>query len=237
MMKAEYTQRTALLIGADKVADLAKKTVMVFGLGGVGSFVAEGLCRAGIGRLILIDADTFDPSNLNRQLGATTETVGQRKTDVMQRRLLSINPELVVETHAVFYLPDEEAGFIANAGADYIVDAIDTVQAKIGVVAEAFAAGIPVISSMGAGNKLHPEWFEVSTIEKTSVDPLAKIMRRELKKRGIHGVKVVYSKDPPLPPRQNHDGARPSPGSISFVPSVAGLIIAGAVIRDLIGLP
>ena len=228
MMKAEYTQRTALLIGADKVADLAKKTVMVFGLGGVGSFVAEGLCRAGIG---------FDPSNLNRQLGATTETVGQRKTDVMQRRLLSINPELVVETHAVFYLPDEEAGFIANAGADYIVDAIDTVQAKIGVVAEAFAAGIPVISSMGAGNKLHPEWFEVSTIEKTSVDPLAKIMRRELKKRGIHGVKVVYSKEPPLPPRQNHDGARPSPGSISFVPSVAGLIIAGAVIRDLIGLP
>ena len=132
MMKAEYTQRTALLIGADKVADLAKKTVMVFGLGGVGSFVAEGLCRAGIGRLILIDADTFDPSNLNRQLGATTETVGQRKTDVMQRRLLSINPELVVETHAVFYLPDEEAGFIANAGADYIVDAIDTVQAIYG---------------------------------------------------------------------------------------------------------
>lgn len=234
-MKQQYTQRTARLIGQDKVDLLGQKAVMVFGVGGVGSFAVEALGRAGIGKLILVDADVFDPSNLNRQLGATTQTIGRPKADVMKERLLTINPDIQVETHRMFYLPGDYPDFIAASGADYVVDAVDTVSAKIDVITEANKAGIPVISSMGAGNKLHPEYFEIADLAKTSVDPLAKVLRRELKKRGIRHVKVVYSKEQPRPVQVEGE-VRPSPGSISFVPSVAGLILAGAVIRDLLDL-
>jgi tRNA A37 threonylcarbamoyladenosine dehydratase len=235
-MREELTQRTARLIGQAAVDLLDQKTVLVFGLGGVGSFATEALARAGIGRMILVDADVFDPSNVNRQLGAMVDTVGQRKIDVMAQRLKRINPDIRVETHNMFYLPEQQVGFVAASEADYIVDAIDTVSGKIGIIEEACQAGIPIISAMGAGNKLHPELFEIADIEKTSVCPMAKILRRELRKRGIRHIKVVYSKEPPRPVPIPADGSRPSPGSISFVPSVAGLIMAGAVIRDLTGL-
>lgn len=233
-MNEAYTQRTARLIGKENVAELAKKSILVFGVGGVGSFAVEAFCRAGIGRLILVDADVFDPSNINRQLGATVPVIGRKKVEVMKERLLTINPDLQIETYDMFFLPGEQDGFIANSGADYVVDAIDTTSAKIGIIEDAYRAGIPVISSMGAGNKLHPERFEVAYIEKTSVDPLAKILRKELKKRRIQKIKVVYSKEQPHPVHSETEELRPSPGSISFVPSVAGLILAGAVIRDLL---
>ncbi|OKY54189.1 tRNA threonylcarbamoyladenosine dehydratase [Megasphaera cerevisiae] len=235
-MKQEYTQRTARLIGQDNVDVLAEKKVLLFGLGGVGSFVAEALCRTGIGHLTLVDADVFDASNLNRQLGATVPSIGRHKTEVMKERLLAINPELHVETHCIFYLPDSQQGFISRSGADYVVDAIDTTSAKIAIIDEAYHAGIPVISSMGAGNKLHPEYFEVAEIEKTSVDPLAKIIRRELKKRNIHHIKVVYSREQPRRAITSGEEKRPSPGSISFVPATAGMILAGVVVRDMLHL-
>lgn len=233
-MEKAYYQRTARLLGEDAVLDLAKKTVMVFGVGGVGSFVVEALARTNIGHLILIDADTFEESNINRQLGATMETMGRYKVDVMKERIASLNPDCVVDVHPFFYLPEQQPDFIANSGADYIVDAIDTMTAKINVIEEATKAGIPVISSMGAGNKLHPELFQVAYIEDTSVDPMAKIMRKELKKRGIKKVKVVYSQEQPRPIRGCEGENRPSPGSIAFVPSAAGLIMAGVVVRDLL---
>lgn len=234
-MDKKYTQRTARLLGQEKVDELAQKTVLIFGMGGVGSFVTEALCRAGIGKLILVDKDVFDESNVNRQLGATTLTIGKYKVDVMKERLLTINPDLTLETHCMFYLPGgEQDGFIANSGADYVVDAIDTTSAKIGIIEEAYKANIPVISSMGAGNKLYPELFTVDYIEKTTVDPLAKILRRELKKRRIRRIKVVYSTEVPHKPIVDSDEVRPSPGSISFVPATAGMILAGAVVRDLL---
>ena len=234
-MKQEYTARTARLLGQEKVDLLGTKTVLLFGLGGVGSYVAEALARAGVGHLILVDADTFEASNINRQLSATVQTLGKYKCDVEKERLLSINPDLVIDTHCVFYLPNTMKGFIRESGAQYVVDAIDTMSAKIDIVTEAYEAGIPVISSMGAGNKLHPERFEIAAIEKTSVDPLAKIMRKELRRRGVRHIKVVYSKEQPLPVQAPaEEGKRPSPGSISFVPPVAGFILAGQVIRDLL---
>lgn len=234
-MDAKYTQRTVRLLGQEKVDELAQKTVLIFGMGGVGSFAAEALCRAGIGKLILVDKDVFDESNINRQLGATTLTIGRSKVEVMKERLLTINPALSIETHCMFYLPGgDQDGFIARSGADYVADAVDTVSAKIGIIEEAYHAGIPVISAMGAGNKLHPELFTVDYIERTSVDPLAKILRRELKKRNIRRVKVVYSTETPIRPVTDTAELHPSPGSISFVPSVAGLILAGVVIRDLL---
>ncbi len=235
-MKKEYTQRTARLIGQEKVDELNTKKVLVFGVGGVGSAVVEALGRAGVGHLILVDADVFDPSNLNRQLGATVETIGRPKVEVMKERLLTINPDIDVETHATFYLPESHEGFIAKSGADYVVDAIDTTSAKIAIIDEAYHSGIPVVSSMGAGNKLHPEYFQLDYIEKTTVDPLAKIMRRELKKRRIRRIKVAYSTEVPHTPISDSEEVRPSPGSISFVPATAGMILAGAVIRDLLDL-
>lgn len=235
-MKPEYTQRTARLLGQDAVRALDTKKVMVFGVGGVGSAVVEALGRAGIGHLVLIDADEFEASNLNRQLGATVATLGRKKVEVMKERLLSINPDIDVEIHDFFYLPDQQPGFIAHSGADYIVDAIDTMSAKIAVIEEAYHNHIPVISSMGAGNKLHPEYFQLAYIEKTSVDPMAKIMRRELKKRHIRHIKVAFSTETPHKPFVDSDEVRPSPGSISFVPATAGMIMAGAVVRDLLGL-
>ncbi|MCH4178773.1 MAG: tRNA threonylcarbamoyladenosine dehydratase [Megasphaera sp.] len=235
-MDNAYTQRTARLIGQAGVDTLAAKTVLIFGVGGVGSFAVEAIARAGIGHIILVDADVFDPSNLNRQLGAVVDTIGRPKTEVMKERIVSINPAAQVDTYQIFYLPEEQDGFIARSGADYVIDAIDTVQAKLAIIEEAYHEGIPVVSAMGAGNKLHPELFEVADIEKTSVDPLAKVMRRELKKRNIRHIKVVYSKENPCRPRLTEPENHPSPGSISFVPSAAGLILAGVVIRDLLDI-
>ena len=225
--------RTAQLIGNEAVQRLNASTVAGFGLGGVGSFVVEGLARSGIGHLVLIDNDKVNETNINRQLIALTDTIGEYKTDVAKKRVLSINPQAKVEIITDFYLPDKaEQFFISDY--DYIVDAIDTVTAKIDIAVQAETRGIPMISCMGTGNKLDPTRFEVTDIKKTSICPLARVMRRELKARGIDSLKVVYSKEEPRKSRISEDG-RNLPGSVSFVPPVAGLIIAGEVVKDLIG--
>lgn len=233
----EAFSRTKLLLGEDGLANLAKARVAVFGIGGVGSFAAEALCRAGIGHFLLVDSDTIDVSNINRQIHATTRTVGQKKTDVMRARMLEINPAADVRAKCEFYEPDRAEAFFTEP-LDYIVDAVDTVTAKISLVVEAEKRNIPIISAMGAGNKLDPTLFEVADIYKTSVCPLAKVMRKELKKRGIPRLKVVYSKEPPIRPdvTETEGARRQTPGSVSFVPSAAGLILAGEVVRDLLGV-
>lgn len=230
--------RTRILVGADAVDKIKKAWVAIFGIGGVGSFAAEALARCGIGRFLLVDKDRVDITNINRQLIATHKTVGCLKTDIMRERILDINPEAEVETRPVFFT-DENAGDFDLSGYSYVVDAIDTVSSKLILIERAKAAGVPVISSMGAGNKLDPKRFEVSDIYKTAVCPLARVMRHELRRRGIKELKVVYSKEPPLKPEETADmpeGKRQVPGSIAFVPSAAGLILAGEVIRDIAGL-
>ena len=228
--------RTELLIGADGLARLAQARVAIFGVGGVGSFAAEGLIRAGVGHFLLVDHDTVDVSNINRQIHATTRTVGQKKTDVMRARMLEINPNAEIRAIDELYTPDRADAFFSEL-IDYIVDAVDMVSAKISLAEEATRRGIPIVSSMGAGNKLDPTRFEVADIYETTVCPLAKVMRKELKKRGVPRLKVVYSQEPPLRPapadEETGDTRRQPPGSISFVPSVAGLILAGEVVRDL----
>ena len=233
----EAFSRTKLLLGEDGLAKLAKARVAVFGIGGVGSFAVEALCRAGIGHFLLVDSDTIDVSNINRQIHATTRTVGQKKTDVMRARMLEINPAADVRAKCEFYEPDRAEAFFTEP-LDYIVDAVDTVTAKISLVVEAEKRSIPIISAMGAGNKLDPTRFEVADIYKTSVCPLAKVMRKELKKRGIPRLKVVYSKEPPIRPdvAETEDTRRQTLGSVPFVPSAAGLILAGEVVRDLLGV-
>ena len=217
--------RTELLIGKDGIKKLNDAKVAVFGLGGVGSYVVEGLARAGIGHFVLIDDDKICQTNINRQIIATRKTVGRDKVLVMKERIAEIDPDITVYAHKSFFLPETEWDFSQY---DYVVDTIDTVTAKLDLVERSKAAGVPVISSMGTGNKLDPTRFEVTTINKTSVCPLAKVMRRELKKRGITDLKVVYSQEEPL-----KQGER-TPASISFVPPVAGLILAGEVVKDLI---
>lgn len=274
----EQFSRTGLLIGEAGLDKLQKSRVAIFGIGGVGGYVAEALARSGVGEFDLIDSDTVALSNLNRQIIATLDTVGEYKVDVMQRRIHSINPDAVVHMHKCFYLPEtaDEFDFTQYS---YVVDAVDTVTAKISIIMQAQENGVPVISSMGAGNKLNPTKFEVTDIYKTTVCPLAKVMRRELRKRGVKKLKVVYSTEPAITPgaqpvgdvsAQNADAKnislqsvdvketdakndavmnetevasvgvtpvkRSTPGSIAFVPSVAGLIAAGEVIRDIIGL-
>ena len=219
--------RTELLIGKEAIEKLHNSKVAVFGIGGVGSFVVEGLARAGVGNFVLVDKDVVDLTNLNRQIIATRKTIGKPKVEVARERILDINPDANVEIHQEFFMPDSE-GILDNS-IDYIVDAVDTVTAKIELVVRANKLNIPIISSMGTGNKLDPTRFEVSDIYKTSVCPLAKVMRKELKNREIKKLKVVYSKEEPI-----KTSAKQVPGSISFVPSVAGLIIAGEVIKDLI---
>lgn len=233
----EAFSRTKLLLGEDGLANLAKARVAVFGIGGVGSFAAEALCRAGIGHFLLVDSDTIDVSNINRQIHATTRTVGQKKTDVMRARMLEINPAADVRAKCEFYEPNRAEAFFTEP-LDYIVDAVDTVTAKISLVVEAEKRSIPIISAMGAGNKLDPTRFEVANLYQTSVCPLAKVMRKELKKRGISRLKVVYSKEPPIRPdvTETEDTRRQTPGSVPFVPSAAGLILAGEVVRDLLGV-
>lgn len=228
--------RTQLLIGSDAVSKLKNSRVAVFGIGGVGSYTVEALARSGIGTLDLIDNDTVSLTNINRQLIALHSTVGTYKVDVAKERLLDINPDIKINTYKTFYTPETSADFDFSQY-NYIVDAIDTVSGKIELVMQANKAGVPIISSMGAGNKLNAAAFEVSDIYKTSVCPLAKVMRRELKKRGIKKLKVVYSKEEPRTPVEESDEdagkRRQVPASIAFVPSVVGLIIAGEVIKDL----
>lgn len=224
----EGFSREERLIGKENLEKLNKSKVAVFGIGGVGSFVVEGLARAGIGKLLLVDNDTIDITNINRQIHANINTVGKNKVDVMKERILSINPEAEVDVSTEFFMPGSK---LLDNSLGYIVDAIDTVTGKIELVCKANELNIPIISGMGTGNKLDPTKFEVADIYKTSVCPLAKVMRKELRARGIEKLKVVYSKEEPIKP---NDGDYKTPASISFVPSVAGLIIAGEVIKDII---
>lgn len=225
--------RTELLVGKESIEKLNKAKVAIFGIGGVGSFVVEGLVRAGVEKFILVDNDKICLTNLNRQIIATHKTVGKYKVDVAKARILEINPNAKVETYQEFFMPESKE--IIDETVDYIVDAIDTVTAKIELVLRANKLNIPIMSSMGTGNKLDPTKFEVADIYKTSVCPLAKVMRKELRARGIKKLKVVYSKEEPIKFNEKMDNTkRQIPGSVSFVPSVAGLIIAGEVIKDLI---
>lgn len=227
--------RTEILIGKESMEKIKNAKVCVFGIGGVGSFVCEGLARAGINKFVLVDNDKVSITNLNRQIIATQKTIGKDKVEVMKERILEINPEAKVEIFKIFYMPNCEEK-ILDKSISYIVDAIDTVTAKIHLIMEADKLNIPIISSMGTGNKLDPTRFEITDIYKTSVCPLAKVMRKELKMRGIKKLKVLYSKEEPIKVIVSDEKVNKNvPGSISFVPSVAGLIIAGEVIKDLIG--
>lgn len=243
--------RTCLLFGEDAMQKLFGVKVAIFGLGGVGGYVAEALARSGVGRLDLFDNDTVCESNLNRQIIATRSTIGEYKVDAAKKRILEINHNAVVNTHKVFYLPENASAFDLSQY-DFVVDAIDTVTAKIELVLRAQAAGVPIISSMGTGNKIHPEMLELADIYQTSVCPLARVMRTELKRRGVKGLKVVYSKEEPIRQKDEpapvsgeipKDGSaensplrkRQTPGSTAFVPGAAGLIIAGEVVRTITG--
>ena len=234
----EQFSRTQILLGAEAVKKLKNARVAVFGVGGVGGYTVEALARCGIGQLDLIDSDTVSVSNINRQILATHSTVGMRKVDAAKARILDINPECTVRTYPIFYLPETAEQFDFTQY-DYIVDAIDTVTGKLQLVERAYAAGTPIICSMGTGNKLDPAAFMVSDISKTSMCPLARIIRKELKKRGINHLKVVYSQEEALSPEVDPEelarsGKRQIPGSVAFVPGAAGLILAGEVVKDLI---
>ncbi len=228
----EQFSRTELLIGKNGIEKLSKSKVAIFGIGGVGSFVVEALARAGVGNFILVDNDNVSLSNLNRQIIATKKTIGRSKVEVAKERILEINPEANVETYKEFFMPETKG--ILDKTISYIVDAIDTVTAKLELVIRAEKLKIPIISSMGTGNKLDPTRFEVSDIYKTSVCPLAKVLRKELNHKGIKKLKVVYSKEEPIKIKKDEENRKQIPGSISFVPSVAGLIIAGEVVKDII---
>ena len=233
----EQFARTGLLIGEENMQKLENAKVAVFGIGGVGGYVVEALARSGVGTFDLIDNDTVALSNLNRQIIATKDTVGQYKTEVMKNRILSINPEAKVNVHNCFYLPETAQEFNFS-DYTYVVDAVDTVTAKIDIIMQAQAAGVPVISSMGAGNKLDATKLTVTDIYKTTMCPLAKVMRRELKKRGVKKLKVVYSTEKAIKPVgevEEDTGRRSTPGSIAYVPSVASLLLAGEIIKDIIG--
>lgn len=236
--------RTELLYGEEAMRKLAASRIAVFGIGGVGGYVVEALVRSGVGTLDIIDDDKVCMSNLNRQIIATRETIGRYKVDVAEERIHDINPDCVVNAHKTFFLPETQDQFDFSEY-DYVVDAIDTVAGKLAIIEKAKKAGTPVISSMGAGNKINPAMFEVSDIYKTTICPLAKVIRHECRKRGIDSLKVVYSKEMPIKPiedtgcsqevAENRTKRRATPGSTAFVPSVVGLIIAGEVINDITG--
>ena len=231
-MTSDAFQRTRLLIGDENFSKLQESTVAIFGIGGVGSFTAEALARAGIGHLILIDKDVIDVTNINRQIHALTSNVGKPKVEVMRERILNINSSARVDAIQKFYLTDEDAENFFICRYDYVVDAIDTLTAKINLVLECKRRNIPIIGSMGAGNKLDPTRFKVDDIYKTSTDPVAKVMRKKLRELGIKNLKVIWSDE--LPRKISVDTSEKVIGSISFVPSVAGLILAGEVVKDLI---
>lgn len=231
---SEQFLRTEFLIGQDGIEKLKNARVAIFGIGGVGGYVAEALTRCGIGTIDIIDSDTINLSNLNRQIYALHSTLGQYKVDAAKQRMLDINPNITVNTYKTFYLPKTSHLFNFK-NYDYIVDAIDTVTGKIELVMKAQEANTPIICSMGTGNKMNPAMLEVSDIYKTSVCPLAKVMRQELKKRKVKKLKVVYSKETPIKPIQiNNTDNKRTPGSNSFVPPTAGLIIASEVIKDIL---
>lgn len=235
----EIFSRSALLLGEEGIEKLNRSKVAIFGVGGVGGYVVEALARSGVGHFVLVDNDDVNITNINRQIIATTKTIGRDKVEVMRERIQEINPEADVEIRKCFYLP-ENADTFDFSDYSYVVDAVDTVTAKLEIIMRAKEAGVPVISSMGAGNKLDPTKFEVADIYKTSVCPLAKVMRHECKKRGIKKLKVVYSKEESMKPIMNSkeeipEGKRAIPGSVAFVPSVVGLIIAGEVVKDIVG--
>ena len=227
----EQLSRTALLLGDDALRRLASSRVLVFGLGGVGGYVVEALARTGVGTLGIVDNDVVSLSNINRQIYALHSTVGRKKTEVARERIMDINPSCIVRTYDMFYLP-ETADKIDLSEYDYVVDCIDTIAAKIELVLRCRAIGVPLISSMGTGNKLDPSKLRIADISKTSVCPLARVMRQELRKRGVHHLKCIFSTEEPSN-SVVQDGSRHAPGSIAFVPSVAGLTIAGEVIKDL----
>lgn len=232
-----YFSREELLIGKDAIEILKNSRVAVFGVGGVGGFVVEVLARCGVGTIDVIDNDVVDPSNINRQIIATVDTIGQEKVNVVEQRIKSINPNVVVNKHRCFFLPETAKDFDFTRF-DYVVDAIDTVSGKIEIILQAKKAGVPVISCMGAGNKLDPTAFVVTDIYKTSVCPLARVMRQKLKKLGVQDLKVVYSTEKAMKPNYPPDmppQRKAAPGSVAFVPSVAGIIAGGEVIKDLIG--
>lgn len=235
-MNEEQFSRTELLIGQPAIEKLHQSSVIIFGVGGVGGYAAEALCRSGVGSLTLVDPDTVSVSNLNRQIVATYQTLNQSKAEMMTKRLLSINPEASVFPIPKFYQAENAEEFPLDSY-DYVIDCIDTVSSKLLLVENAKKAGTPIISSMGAGNKVDPTAFRVGDIYETKVCPLARVMRRELRKRGIASLKVVYSTEPPRTPLQNKEsavpGKRQTPGSMPFVPSTAGLVLASAVVQDL----
>lgn len=237
-MNQEAQSRTEILMGTEAMEQLARARVAVFGIGGVGGFAVEALARSGVGELALFDPDCVSISNRNRQIIAMVSTLGRRKVEVMRERILDINPEAVVNTYPIFYLPENAEAYDLSRY-HYIIDAVDTVTAKLELAVRAQQIGVPIISSMGTGNKRNPTMLEVADIYQTSVCPLAKVMRRECKKRGIRQLKVVYSKEEPLKPQlpitEDTDSRRTVPGSVSFVPSVAGMILAGEVIKGLTG--
>jgi len=237
-MKEQFS-RTGLLLGEEAIENLQGSRVAVFGVGGVGGYVVEALARSGVGEFDLIDKDDVSVSNINRQIIATQSSVGKLKVDVMKERILDINPDAKVNVYPCFFLP-ENADEFDFTKYDYVVDAVDTVTAKLEIIMRCKADNVPVISSMGAGNKLDASAFRVADIYKTKVCPLAKVMRRELKKRGVDKLKVVYSEEEAMKPRVSEEeiptGKHAIPGSVAFVPSVAGLIIAGEVIKDLSGI-
>ena len=243
--------RTELLIGKEGIEKLKNSKVAIFGIGGVGSFVVEGLVRAGVENFVLIDDDKICLTNLNRQIIATRKTIGKYKADVAKERILEINPNANVKVYKEFYMPDSKTNII-NKELSYVVDCVDTVTAKIGIIMQAKKENIPVISSMGTGNKLDPNKFEITDIYKTNICPLAKVMRKELRKRNIESLKVIYSEEEPIKPDDTSSSScktncicppgtkrkctirKQVPGSISFVPSVAGLMIAGEIVKDII---
>lgn len=240
-MKNEFS-RTTRLLGKPAMDRLLHSHVAVFGVGGVGTYCIEALARSGIGTFSLFDHDTVDITNINRQLIATHKTLGQKKVDVMAERIISIHPAAIVLRHPIFYCADD-AETIDFSSYDYIVDAIDTISAKISLIEQAYRHHVPIISAMGAGNKLDPTQFEVADIYETSICPLARVMRRELRQRNIPALKVVYSKETPLVPQADESpesappGRRAVPGSAAFVPSVAGLIMASEIVKDIGALP
>lgn len=240
MSTSEAFSRMRLLIGDDAAQKLAGATVAVFGVGGVGGYCVEALARCGVEKLVIVDNDLVAESNLNRQIIATRKTIGLPKVEVMKERILDINPAAEVDARMSFFTRDNAAEF-DFASFDYVVDAIDTVSSKLALVELAQAAGTPILSCMGAGNKLDPTKFQIADINQTSVCPLARVMRYELRKRGVRKLKVLFSTEPPMTPQETAPEAlagtsrRSIPASISFVPSAAGLIIAGEVVRDLIG--
>ena len=228
-MEEKWNSRTELLIGKENIEKLSKSKIIVYGIGGVGSFVVEGLVRAGIENIILVDNDVISPSNINRQIHATTSNIGKLKVECMKERILLINPNVKVETYVPTDMSIEEETLIDDS-VSYVVDAVDTITTKLKLIEKSKKENVPIISCMGTGNKLDPTQFEISDIYKTSVCPLAKVMRKELRKRKITSLKVLYSKEEPI----KHNTEKRTPASISFVPSVAGMIIAGEIVKDII---